>query len=1170
MDGPLLPPRFELIGELGTGAMGTVYAARDQELGRDVAVKVFHHHDRLAIDGLKQEFRVAAGVRHRNLIRLGELFDHSAGWCFSMEKIDGKDVVPWVARGRPGAGERTRAVVAQVAAALAALHAAGVIHLDVRPSNVLVEADGRVVLLDLGLASALSAARPATLVGSVEYLAPEQSGADVTTAATDVYSLGVLLYELLTGEPPFTGDPMQILAAKAATDPPPPSQRVADVPDDLDRLCATLLAREPARRPTAAAVAAQLGEVNVGAGDAERERPALVGRDRELTELLAAAAAAPAANRTTVVLLRGETGVGKTALLYDFAAAARAAGHLVCMGACSPREHLRWNAWDGLADFLSQHLVELPLAERGALLPDDAGVLVHLFPAFGRVIAAAPTGSRSEGELIRRATAALRELLRRVAATRRLVSIVDDGRYTTDDSFALLLDVLAAPSAPMLMVIGSRRTVTVPARQLARAAALQALPIELRVLDVGPLDAAASLALARRLTSDPARAAAVCAAAAGNPLFLEQLARAPGGLATDVGDLLRDRLTALTATERAILRVLTAGRGALRLDVIGGAVELEHEPLAHQLEALGDAGLVRCSGLTRADHAEVFHASIGEAVDAAAGADGMARAHAALAVALEGMPYDVDLLVEHWVAAGDTGRAVAAVLAAAAAARDALAHGHVATLCDLVTTRTLPVTEHAAIAGARAGALAGAGRIEAAALAYQDAATATTGDAALDLRRTAAELLLRSGRIADGHAIAHSLGAQLGMAMDLPPRLLIGRIALERLRLRLRGRRLAARRDERQRIAGATCTSLAIGLSMTDMLRAAWFSSRAVRLSLDSGDPAAAALALAFDGALVASRGRATAAHCAAIFARADQLATSTTDATLGYVAACRGGAAYAHGDFAGAIEHCDRARAIYDRAPGVEFGRCSAELIALAACYWRGDWATLARHRAELANAAETTGDRYAELLAASGFAVLPDALRGDEAGARARLEQAAAHWPPDLAPTAQFRILVGRLVLDLYFGHVGAARFRIEAAWPELVASKGLVIEHARATMLDLRGRAAVAGGDLDTAAAAARELQRIAWATGPAHLLHAAVAMGRGRRGDAAAALDRAVAAAELHGLAAVAAAARFRRGELTAGSASDLDRRAAQAAAATLGLGDGVLPFTLLAPWPTRDG
>jgi predicted Ser/Thr protein kinase len=371
-DDGVLPPRFELIREVGAGGMGVVYEAHDQVLGRTVAVKVFHDRSPETIDRVKQEFRVAAAVRHPNLVRLGELFEHDGSLCFSMELVHGVGLSTWVRAGDHHA--RVRAAIGQVAGALAALHRAGVVHRDVKPSNVVVTPDERVVLLDLGLAATIGG-KALEVAGTVEYVAPRVAAAAAPTPAIDLYALGVTGFELLTGRTPFDGTPAEILVAKCERE-PPATTGVAGVPAALDATIVAMLAREPSARPAARDVEAQLADAPTPARRRRRittRHRELIGRADELATLLAATEELSGADRTTLFLVRGAAGVGKTALLSAFATAAAARGHVVAMGRCSAREHLRYNAWDALIDELARYLMRLPAEARAAIVPERRG-----------------------------------------------------------------------------------------------------------------------------------------------------------------------------------------------------------------------------------------------------------------------------------------------------------------------------------------------------------------------------------------------------------------------------------------------------------------------------------------------------------------------------------------------------------------------------------------------------------------------------------------------------------------------------------------------------------------------------------------------------------------------------------------------------------------------------
>lgn len=274
--------RFELRRELGSGVTGVVWQAWDRQRTSDVALKILHRFDAALMRRFKQEFRTLADVRHRNIVRIHELFELEERLFFSMELIDGVDVLSWIwgyhpASQKPADEEdtepfeeeitkpnalamtgpkvdyaRLRATFAQLVRGLGHLHAAGYLHRDLKASNLIVRRDGHLSILDFGLAVSLLAPMGGELEaagGTIAYLAPEIAAGKKPDARADHYSLGILLYEALTGRTPFPGEAIaEVLAAKVHRDPLPPSALVPGVPEDLDELCRALLRRDPARR----------------------------------------------------------------------------------------------------------------------------------------------------------------------------------------------------------------------------------------------------------------------------------------------------------------------------------------------------------------------------------------------------------------------------------------------------------------------------------------------------------------------------------------------------------------------------------------------------------------------------------------------------------------------------------------------------------------------------------------------------------------------------------------------------------------------------------------------------------------------------------------------------------------------------------------------------------
>ena len=217
------------IGRLiGRGGMGAVYEAQD-ERGEVVALKALRGCDPTALARFKHEFRALSDLVHPNLALLHSLVVADDQAFLTMERIDGVDFLAHVRAAPPEQRvARLRGALAQLVEGLAALHAAGKLHRDVKPSNVLVTGEGRVVILDFGLVEELMGPAPEPgdpVAGTPAYMAPELLTGGAPSAASDWYSVGVMLYEALTGSLPFTGDSFEVLRDKCARDPESPLLR---------------------------------------------------------------------------------------------------------------------------------------------------------------------------------------------------------------------------------------------------------------------------------------------------------------------------------------------------------------------------------------------------------------------------------------------------------------------------------------------------------------------------------------------------------------------------------------------------------------------------------------------------------------------------------------------------------------------------------------------------------------------------------------------------------------------------------------------------------------------------------------------------------------------------------------------------------------------------------
>lgn len=263
--GQLVDGRYEVVSRIARGGMATVYLAVDRRLDREVALKVMHPHLAEGAAGadfvarFRREARAAARLTHPGLVGVYDQGLDGETSYLTMEYVDGVNLRRHLAeRGSLSVGE-TLDVGEQVLEALAAAHRVGLVHRDIKPENVLMASDGRIKVADFGLARAVTevtSTTTGTVFGTVAYLAPELVVRGESDARTDVYAAGVLVYEMLTGAQPFTGEtPIQIAFQHVNSDLPAPSDTASWLPVEVDELVGALAAREPDDRPSDAAAA---------------------------------------------------------------------------------------------------------------------------------------------------------------------------------------------------------------------------------------------------------------------------------------------------------------------------------------------------------------------------------------------------------------------------------------------------------------------------------------------------------------------------------------------------------------------------------------------------------------------------------------------------------------------------------------------------------------------------------------------------------------------------------------------------------------------------------------------------------------------------------------------------------------------------------------------------
>jgi predicted ATPase len=358
---PETPPTvmgYEILEPLGRGGMGVVYKARQLSLNRLVAMKLLPEEcaqDPVWLDRFRREALTSSALNHPYICTIYDSGECADRPFLSMELIEGRSLEELINQRLPA--EELARLIAQAARALAAAHAAGVVHRDIKPQNLMLRHDGIVKVLDFGLARrlpggqamlhapAVPETKPGTLVGTVQYMSPEQARAEPAGTATDVFSLGVVLYELATGNHPFPGEQaVGVLHAIVSETPLAPSRLNPEVPAALEALIQQMLVKDSRLRPTAAEVDAALTELlRKGVGQpacslSVRGRPLTVGRGQERAALHAGFEAA-AAGRGLLLCVTGESGLGKTTLVEDFLEELATGGrpYSLARGRCSER-----------------------------------------------------------------------------------------------------------------------------------------------------------------------------------------------------------------------------------------------------------------------------------------------------------------------------------------------------------------------------------------------------------------------------------------------------------------------------------------------------------------------------------------------------------------------------------------------------------------------------------------------------------------------------------------------------------------------------------------------------------------------------------------------------------------------------------------------------------------
>jgi hypothetical protein len=1079
--------RFQVVRRIGSGGVGVVYEAFDKQLSSVVALKTLRTFSADLILRFKQEFRALQDIQHRNLVALGELIEESGHWFFTMELVRGVHFLRWV---RPEAGDesepsvtqelppainkthvarpfarghvdeaRLRDALGQLARALRALHAHKKVHRDIKSSNVLVTDEGRVAVLDFGLVIEAKGRGEEGVVGTVSHMAPEQAAGRPVGPEADWYSVGVVLYQALTGHMPFVGSPPEVLLQKQLKDPPPPQSGMPD----LDALCMDLLSRDPAGRPSGGEVLRRLKLDEDSAPIALGNADLFIGRRREREILWEAFSR----KQATAVVVQGESGVGKTTLVRQFVAevVGKFPEAVALSGRCYERESVPYKAIDGVVDALSRHLRDVP--DRADLVPPDAAVLGQVFPVI-RPYVPEPSGEEEDPARLRaRMFAALRELTQRLTERGPLVMTIDDLQWADQDSLQLLTELMRQPDAPPLLLIATVRRSHEPSTGLPPpwyGITGNLVPL---VLDALSHEEAAELA--RLLGASDAER--IAKEAAGHPLFIDELVRQPRGAAT-LDEALFARVQRQDPQSLHLLEIVALAGAPIIQETAAVAAALDLDELGQVESSLRGAHLARTSGPRPIDLIECYHDRVREAIVARLSPERRRELYGKLAQALEqtghGSP---EALAANYREAGDIDKAAWYSAEAAARAAEALAFDRAARLYrQAIELRPLEGAGGRALKIALGEALANAGRGGESAKAYLEAADAielkSGGDEAmkLELQRRAAEQLLRSGHIDEGLERLREVLNAVGVPMATTPRRALISLLASRARLWFRGLWFKPRREEEippEELARVDVTwTAAIGMAMVDTVRGADFQARALLLALKGGEPRRIIQALTLEAANNSAAGWPARKRTAKLLEIAQQLALHVSSPyATGLILGSSGVAAFLEGRWADARKLCERAESTFrDRCVGAAWELDNVLLFHLWSLVYLGEIRELNQRMPRTIREAESRGDRFAATSLRTGDLAYYWLCAGDPDGALAAADESMRRWTKQGFLHQHWDDLLARCEIDLYRGDGKAAIRRMEERWKSLSDSYLLLIQISRTEAHFLRARSAV----------------------------------------------------------------------------------------------------------------
>ena len=1144
--------RFSLISKIGEGGMGVVYEAFDRDRGIPVALKTLRRVSPTALYLFKQEFRSIAGIAHPNLVALYELFAGTPqNWFFTMQLLRGpglldylradsfapvfemegaqeadvesptsaptSDAINTIAHPPSSHGSHssaapiehsrillrkgtapdpalTREVMRQIVDGVSALHTAGKLHRDIKPTNVIIHSDGEAKVLDFGLAVdefALKQAGKFDIVGTSAYMAPEQATGRSVSPASDWFAVGVMLYQALCGEPPFHGSFREVTNAKLNRSFRRPSEIADDVDPSLEELTLALLEVDPANRPARAEILSTLSAGASSTCDAEQGEPAVhfYGRRDELASMDEAMAASLAGN-PVFALVHGASGVGKSMMVHHFLQGLDS-GELILRGRCYEQESVPYKAIDSAVDALCEHLLTLPRKELAEILPSDISLLAQLFPVLNRLSERVPfpasdTSSSDARRIRRRSVIAMRELLAQLRGWRPVILSIDDLQWGDIDSISLLGEIFSTADAPTVLILSTyRREYRERSDCLAALFELQRTNPAIRWFDVAvePFSTEETRNFAQSLLGphsvSGALASRIAKESGGNPYFAVELARyarrfsleeaqAVGADSLQIDNLLRDRIAGLENDSLELLEVVAVHSQPLaQADAYRAAGFTSRDPAP--LNALRLANLVRSTGFNQTDQIESYHDRVRDAVLQFIPEERKRSLHGDLAATLEASGRgDAESLSLHNERAGNRVKAgryheLAADRAAAALAFDRAA-GHYRSCLKLLD---LTAEQESALRGKLGDALVNSGRGVDAAREFETAALHALGKTKIELERRAAFHYAGSGYIQEGNAIFERVLERVGLRFPRSKRAVQLSIVSSSLRLRLRGGRFRERHPDEVldllRDQFDAAWSVALPLALTDTAQAIDFGLQALLLAMRAGDPVRFVYGLEYAYA-ISLQGKEGRRRAAALIDIGREIVAKQNDPNLrGVMDLVQGAIAYTQARWRDCERFLEEAEDIFaNQVRGGYSHLAQVRSLHLYALWSTGDFDQIARRCGPFIQEAEQLGDLFSSVNFRSFGLPLSYFVADRPDLARESVAAGLSQWRPQ-----GYQLIHGMAAIIIswagFYERRAAYNFDfVEEQWVLVKANDLDRFETMRATVIDFRLRTALAAAN------------------------------------------------------------------------------------------------------------